>query len=58
MANAFLAGIASAIVVAREHPQERGKWWRAGASFLFAVPMTLAFTIFFAMGASCAGIVR
>ncbi|MGC1272401.1 MAG: hypothetical protein WBC44_01745 [Planctomycetaceae bacterium] len=41
IANAFLAGIASAYTVARLHAVERGKWWRVGASFLFAFPMTL-----------------
>ena len=57
-ANAFLAGLASAIVVAKQHPRERGKWWRAGASFLFALPMTFIATVTFAMCAGCAGVIR
>jgi hypothetical protein len=56
--NAFLAGVASAVVVANQHPHERGKWWRAGTSFLFAFPMTLASVILFGVFAGCSGLIR
>lgn len=56
--NAAVAGLASAYAVSRQHPQEKGKWWRAGTSFLFAFPMTLITAIFFGMCAGCAGILR
>ena len=52
--NTFLAGVASAVVVARLHPQERGKWWRAGTSFLFAIPIAFVTVAFLGM---CAGLV-
>ena len=53
LVNASLAGIASAYTVNRLHAVERGKWWRAGTSFLFAFPMTfLAMVIF----GSCIGV--
>ncbi len=58
LVNAFLAGVASAIVVANQHPHDRGKWWRAGTSFLFAFPMTLASTTLFGMLANCSGALR
>lgn len=55
-ANTLAAGVASAWAVVRLHPVQRGKWWRAGASFLFALPMSFASAIFFASIAGCAGL--